>query len=89
MTRKMYTLGCLTMLMVFLAIGTSWAKSIRIGLMCPLTGSWASEGQDMKQIVELLAAETNKAGGIGEPKSNWSSKMMVVIHAKPPWPPPA
>lgn len=32
--------------------------------MCPLTGAWASEGEDMKQIVELLAAETNKAGGI-------------------------
>ena len=64
MKKKLCTLGCLTLALVFLALGTSWAKTVRIGLMCPLTGSWASEGQDMKQIVELLAAETNKAGGI-------------------------
>lgn len=50
--------------MLLLALGSAWAKTIRIGLMCPLTGSWASEGQDMKQIVELLVGETNKAGGI-------------------------
>lgn len=40
------------------------AEPVRIGLMCPLTGKWASEGQDMRQIVTLLAAEVNKAGGI-------------------------
>jgi len=32
--------------------------------MCPLTGSWASEGQDMKQIVELLAEDLNAKGGL-------------------------
>ena len=64
MKRKMCTLGFLTLALVALTLGSAWAKTVRIGLMCPLTGSWASEGQDMKQIVELLAAETNKAGGI-------------------------
>lgn len=64
MNKRLITLGCLTLALLVLAIGPAWAKTIRIGLMCPLTGSWASEGQDMKQIVELLAAETNKAGGI-------------------------
>jgi branched-chain amino acid transport system substrate-binding protein len=44
--------------------GHSEAGAVRIGLMCPLTGSWASEGQDMHRIVSLLAAEVNKAGGI-------------------------
>lgn len=43
---------------------TAYADTIKIGLMCPLTGGWASEGQDMKQIVNLLADEVNKAGGI-------------------------
>lgn len=38
--------------------------SIRIGLMCPLTGSWASEGRDMRQIVELLAGQVNEQGGL-------------------------
>ena len=40
------------------------ASTIKIGLMAPLTGSWASEGQDMKQIVELLADEINAKGGL-------------------------
>ena len=40
------------------------ADTIKIGLMCPLTGGWASEGLDMKQIVGLLTDEVNKAGGI-------------------------
>jgi len=64
MKRKLCTLGFLTLTLMALTLGSAWAETIRIGLMCPLTGSWASEGQDMKQIVELLAAETNKAGGV-------------------------
>ncbi|MDY0274355.1 MAG: branched-chain amino acid ABC transporter substrate-binding protein [Desulfomicrobium sp.] len=64
MKKRLCVLGCLTLVMLLLALGSAWAKTIRIGLMCPLTGSWASEGQDMKQIVELLVGETNKAGGI-------------------------
>ncbi len=40
------------------------ADTIKIGLMGPMTGSWASEGQEMKQVVELLAADINKAGGV-------------------------
>ncbi len=40
------------------------AETVKIGLMAPLTGPWASEGQDMKQIVELLAEELNAKGGV-------------------------
>lgn len=40
------------------------AGTLRVGLMCPLTGSWASEGQDMQHVVSLLVDEVNKAGGI-------------------------
>ena len=40
------------------------ADALKIGLMCPLTGSWASEGQDMKQIVQLLADQVNDQGGL-------------------------
>jgi branched-chain amino acid transport system substrate-binding protein len=40
------------------------AETIKIGLMAPLTGSWASEGQEMKKNVELLAAELNAKGGL-------------------------
>ncbi|MDR1946814.1 MAG: branched-chain amino acid ABC transporter substrate-binding protein [Desulfovibrio sp.] len=40
------------------------AGTVRIGLMCPLTGGWASEGQDMRRIISLLADEANKTGGV-------------------------
>ena len=46
----------------------AFAETIRLGLMCPLTGKWASEGQDMKNIVSLLVDETNAAGGINGKK---------------------
>ncbi len=43
----------------------AWAaETIKIGLMAPLTGSWASEGQGMKKIVELLAEQQNAKGGV-------------------------
>jgi len=49
----------------FLFAAPALAKdTLKIGLMCPLTGSWASEGQDMKQILELLADQVNNAGGL-------------------------
>ena len=40
------------------------ADTVKIGLMAPLTGSWASEGQEMKKIVDLLAAQQNAKGGV-------------------------
>ena len=43
---------------------SAMAGTLRIGLMCPLTGGWASEGQDMQHVVSLLVDEVNKAGGI-------------------------
>ena len=56
---------------VGLAIGVAaaWAAdTVKIGLMAPLTGSWASEGQGMKKIVELLAEQQNAKGGVlGKP----------------------
>lgn len=49
-----------------LSVGaTARAQSVKIGLMAPMTGSWASEGQEMKKNVDLLAAELNAKGGIG------------------------
>jgi branched-chain amino acid transport system substrate-binding protein len=40
------------------------ADTIKIGLMGPMTGSWASEGQEMKQVLDLLAEELNAKGGV-------------------------
>lgn len=52
------------MLSLILAMPAFAADTIKIGLMAPLTGKWANEGQEMKQVVELLAEEVNKAGGV-------------------------
>jgi len=44
------------------------ADGIKIGLMGPMTGSWASEGQEMKQVLDLLAKAVNDQGGLlGKP----------------------
>jgi branched-chain amino acid transport system substrate-binding protein len=40
------------------------ADTVRIGLMAPMTGSWASEGVEMRRNVELLASELNAKGGL-------------------------
>ncbi|MDD5170204.1 MAG: ABC transporter substrate-binding protein, partial [Syntrophales bacterium] len=49
------------------AVPVHAAEAIKIGLMGPMTGPWASEGQEMKQVIELLAAEVNaKAGLLGK-----------------------
>jgi len=40
------------------------ADTIKIGMIAPLTGAWASEGQEMKRNGELLAAELNAKGGL-------------------------
>jgi branched-chain amino acid transport system substrate-binding protein len=54
---------------VLLLSGTAGAAdTVKIGLMAPMTGSWASEGQEMKKIVELLAEEQNAKGGINGQK---------------------
>jgi branched-chain amino acid transport system substrate-binding protein len=59
----------LALALSLLAFGSARAAdTIKIGLMAPLTGSWASEGQEMKRNVELLVAELNAKGGLlGKP----------------------
>ncbi|MBK8752061.1 MAG: branched-chain amino acid ABC transporter substrate-binding protein [Candidatus Competibacteraceae bacterium] len=57
----------LMVIAVGLALGGGVAQAadtVKIGLMAPLTGSWASEGQGMKKIVELLAEQQNAKGGV-------------------------
>lgn len=56
----------LALAIVAVGFGTARAAdTVKIGLMAPMTGSWASEGQEMKRNVELLASELNAKGGVG------------------------
>ncbi|MDR2350296.1 MAG: branched-chain amino acid ABC transporter substrate-binding protein, partial [Deltaproteobacteria bacterium] len=59
------TLALALALAVFSAAeATAQEDPIRIGVMGPTTGPWASEGQDMLNVVIILADELNQAGGI-------------------------
>ena len=69
----MKKLGLLLGVVALLVPSLVLAGDIKIGLMCPLTGKWASEGQDMKNIVSLLVDETNAKGGIN------GSKVELVV----------
>lgn len=62
--KKSLLFSVLAGLLLFPLMVSQAHAQIRIGLMAPLTGSWASEGQAMKQVVDLLADELNKAGGV-------------------------
>lgn len=41
------------------------ADEIRIGLMAPLTGKWASEGEDARRVLSLLVEQWNSSGKLG------------------------
>ena len=60
--QKLFLAAVITV--ALLCAGIASAATVKIGLMAPITGAFASEGQDMKKIVELMAEELNKAGGI-------------------------
>ena len=65
---KFYRIFILALGCLLLGSGLAAAETIKIGLLCPLTGAYANEGQDMQRIVELLADGVNKAGGINGDK---------------------
>lgn len=61
--RKLMVIAAVLTLALFCASAAS-AAPIKIGLMAPITGAFASEGQDMQKICRLMVEELNKAGGI-------------------------
>ncbi len=63
MRKRLLLILSAVLLAMPLLMGQAYAQ-VRIGVMAPLTGSWASEGQAMKQIVDLLADELNNTGGV-------------------------
>ena len=53
----------------FASSGASYAQdTVKVGVMGPNTGSWAAEGQDMLNVVIIMADELNQAGGVGGKK---------------------
>jgi branched-chain amino acid transport system substrate-binding protein len=65
MARKFFSIGFMVGLMVCLLSGITWAKkSILVGCPLPLTGPYASDGEQMKMALEMAAAEYNANGGL-------------------------
>ncbi len=59
--KKLFLLSAILGLCTYAAFA---ADTIKIGLLAPITGAYASEGQGMKQVLDLLAADVNAKGGI-------------------------
>lgn len=66
--RKAFSLISLVALTSLLCAGVAFAATVKIGLMAPITGAFASEGQDMQKLLELMVEETNKSGGVNGAK---------------------
>lgn len=54
-------MSCLALVLA-LPLQARAADTYKIGLMCPMTGKWASEGLDMKNIVDLQVKKANELG---------------------------
>ncbi|MCL2001697.1 MAG: branched-chain amino acid ABC transporter substrate-binding protein, partial [Planctomycetes bacterium] len=61
MKRILFVIACLC-----LSAGamSAVAGEVVIGVMGPVTGPWASEGQDMVNVVQIMADNLNQAGGV-------------------------
>jgi branched-chain amino acid transport system substrate-binding protein len=59
------------------AVGVSaQAQEVEVGLIAPLSGPWARQGQVMKQAADLAIATINQQGGI---KSLGGAKLKLVV----------
>ena len=59
---------CLTLLTSAPSPAQDAKPPVKIGLMGPITGPWASEGQDMEKVVLLMADEVNRGSGVNGAK---------------------
>lgn len=65
---KRFSLWLAGLSLVLALPGLVQAADFKLGLMGPITGKWASEGIEMKNIVEMLVKHVNEAGGINGTK---------------------
>jgi len=75
---KMGVVCAALLIMTGMAVTAQAAGSVRIGVICPLTGPWASEGIDMQRVVGLLADEVNRNGGLKDGPFKGSKIELVV-----------
>ncbi|MBU1697351.1 MAG: ABC transporter substrate-binding protein, partial [Proteobacteria bacterium] len=64
-SKKTYSLVVLSLLFCVLITGLAFAKNpILVGCPLPLTGPYASDGEQMKMALELAVEEKNASGGL-------------------------
>ena len=61
---KKFLVFCFLMNCCFLGGYAFGEEYIKVGLLGPMTGPLADEGKQMKEVVELLAADLNAQGGV-------------------------
>ncbi len=61
---KKFLVFCFLMSCCFLGGYAFGEEYIKVGLLGPMTGPLADEGKQMKEVVELLAADLNAQGGV-------------------------
>ncbi|MDR1313349.1 MAG: branched-chain amino acid ABC transporter substrate-binding protein [Deltaproteobacteria bacterium] len=64
LTLTLASLAAAGLALLFGAPAQAQEGPVKIGLMGPITGQWASEGQDMLNVVNIMAEELNSQGGI-------------------------
>jgi branched-chain amino acid transport system substrate-binding protein len=72
-------LACVLGAVVFAAIATgatAQTKEVEVGLIAPMSGPWARQGQVMKLAADMAIESVNKQGGI---KSMGGAKMKLVV----------
>lgn len=80
---KRFLTSITVLLGLALAVPTAHsADTIKIELMAPITGAFASEGKDMRAMVELLAEELNKKGALTAPLWKLWWKMTATTHRR-------
>ena len=64
------------LLMVFAAGAMAQGKEVEVGLIAPMSGPWARQGQVMKLAADMAIESVNKQGGI---KALGGAKMKLVV----------
>lgn len=63
MNRPALRLLCATV-MTAMSAGVALADDVKVGIIVPVTGQLASEGQDMENAIKLAIADVNAKGGV-------------------------
>lgn len=61
-----WLLGLAMIFSIFPAPCSAAASTVRVGIMAPLTGKLAGEGEDARRLLELLTDQWNHSGALGD-----------------------